>query len=76
MRYEIPAMILVDAGSEEEAHTKALQLGATLDQEYGPGAFFSRVTTAVIEWPRASEGRDDETLAAHAESLQMAAGMQ
>lgn len=75
-RYEIPAVILVDAEDEQDAHTKALGLGATLDQEVGAGAFFFGVTTAVTDWPREPEGREDESLSAHAESLQGAAGMQ
>lgn len=75
-RYEVPAVILVDAESETEAHTTALGLGATLDKESGPGAFFLRVTTAAVGWPREPEGREDESLSEHAESLQQAAGMQ
>lgn len=75
-RWEVPALILVDAESEEEAQMKALSLGATLDQESGPGAFFLGVTTAVVDLPREAEEREDESLAAHAESLQAAAGMQ
>lgn len=75
-RYEVPAVIVVDAESEDEAHTKALGLGATLDAPEGPGAFFLGITTAVIDWPREPEDRDDESVSAHAESLQMAAGMQ
>lgn len=76
MRYEVPALILVDAKSEEDAHTKALGLGVTLDQEIGPGAFFLGLSTAVVDWPHKPEDREDESLAEHAESLQMAAGMQ
>lgn len=84
MRYEVPAVILVDAENETEAHTKALELGVTLDSEEGPGAFFLGITTAVVKWPKeAKRGKigeapelGDEPLAAHAESLQTASGMQ
>ncbi len=76
MRYEIKARILVDAESENEAHEKALALGATLDRPEGPGAFFLGITTAAIEWPReCEEDRAAESLGAHAESLQSAAGL-
>lgn len=76
MRFQIPALILVDADSENEAHEKALALGATLDKNEGPGAFFTGITVAAVALPERKPDREDEDLPGHAESLQMAAGLQ
>lgn len=75
-RYEVPAVILVDAADETEAHDKALELGATLDQESGPGAFFFGVGVAATDLPKESaEDRQGESLSEHGDSLQSAAGV-
>lgn len=72
-RYEVPARILVDAESPIEAENKALALGATLDREEGPGAFFYGITVAVTGDPtEAAEDYAEEGLGEHAESLQSA----
>lgn len=76
MRYEIPAVIVVDAAGVDAAHEKSLALGATLDREEGPGAFFYGITTAAVGLPKAcEEDRQSENLSEHAESLQSAAGV-
>lgn len=80
-RYEVPAVIVLDADDETDAHMKALALGSTLDKEEGPGAFFHRITTAVVAWPieigdfpREKE-RSKLSVGEHAESLQSSKGM-
>lgn len=77
-RYEVPAMILVDADDEAGAHERALALGATLDrnEDPDPGSSFHGITTAAVKWPRkCEEDREAESLGEHAESLQNAAGL-
>jgi hypothetical protein len=73
-RFEIPALIVVDADNEHEAIQNAQRMTATVNQDVGPGAFFPSAL-AVIELPRKSEGREDETVDEHAASLESAAAV-
>lgn len=71
-RYEVPAIIIIDAADENTAHADALALAA----ETGNCATKGHPDLAVIDWPRKCEAdRENESRSAHAESLQAAAGM-
>ncbi len=84
MRYEVPAVIVLDAADHDEAVLKALGLGATLDKDEGPGAFFSGITTAAVaepilvsdgaEYTQGERERAALDVSEHAEALQHAAG--
>lgn len=76
MRFEVPALIVVEADNADDAMEKARALGPNIEginEERDP-ELFPALTVAVIDFPRESEDRDDETISTHAEGLQMAAG--
>lgn len=70
MRFEVPALVVVDAEDQEDAIEKARAIGPRIERTE---SFGDAVTLAVIGVAVESEDRD-EKITDHAESLQMAAG--
>lgn len=75
-RYEVPALIIVNAANPDEALLKALAVGPKLDAGAIGDGPAQGVSVAAVDVPRQSEERDDEDVSEHAESLQAAAGLQ
>lgn len=50
-RYEVPAVIVVDALDAEDAATRARNLAGTLAETEGPGAFFHEIGLAAVGAP-------------------------
>lgn len=70
MRFEIQAMIVVEAIDQEDAETRARNLSATLDAEEGPGAFFSQIGVVATHGPvECEEDREIETIPEHVQSI-------
>lgn len=69
-RFEIDALVVVDAETEEEAIAKARKLSDTLNAEEGPGAFFYGIGIAPLEEEIAE--LDDDHEAAHLAALPVA----
>lgn len=74
-RYEVPALILVDALDEQDAWTRARNLSATIDNSEGPGAFFHEIGVAPINQPREAEDLEGRSsVSEHVESIRSAVG--
>ncbi len=72
-RYELPALIVVDANSRGAAHKSAGELARTLIQDTGPGAFFLNVAAVPIGAARPCQpDRSDETIGSHVRSIMAA----
>lgn len=73
MRYEVPAIIVLDADNEHEAQQAAERMTASINQESGPGAFFLPALAVVFNPRTCEEDREAETVSEHAFSLEIAA---
>lgn len=70
MRFEIPAVFVVDADDSKGAVVKAGELTRTLTEESGPGAFFCGVGVVATDLPKqCEEDREEESVDQHVRSI-------